>query len=57
MVGYTDYIVYPVVQFILKVHWLLFSEYPGKNINSNSSIHIHMASRNFSALPFTLKNR
>ena len=26
MVGYTGYVVYPVVQFILKVHQLIFSE-------------------------------
>ena len=26
MVGCTDYVVYPVVQFILQVHQLLFSE-------------------------------
>ena len=49
MVGYTDYVVYPVVQFIHKVHQLLFSEDLGKNINSSSCIHFHMASHNFSA--------
>ena len=47
MVGYTDIVVYPVVQFILKVHQLLFSEDLGKNINSSTPICIHMASCNF----------
>ena len=54
MVGYTDYVVYPVVQFmqfILKVHQLLFSEDLGKTImiNSSTCICIHIASHNFSA--------
>ena len=50
MVGYTDYVVYPVVQFILKVHLLLFSEDLGKSINSSNCICIHMPSCNFSTL-------
>ena len=35
------------MQLILKVYKLLFSEDLGKNINSSTCIHIHMASRNF----------
>ena len=36
-----------------QVHQLLFSEDLGKNINSSTSIRIHIASRNFSALSHT----
>ena len=51
MVGYTDYVVYRVVQFILKVYQLLFSKDLGKKIyNSSTCIRIHMASRDFSTL-------
>ena len=55
MVGYTDYAVYPVVQFIFKAHQLLFSEDLGKKINSSTCIRIHMASCNFSALSHTFR--
>ena len=53
MVGYTDYVVYPVVRLILKVHQLLFSEDLGKKINSSICIRIHMASGSFIALSHT----
>ena len=41
------------MQFILKVHQLLFSEDLGKSINSSTCMRIHMAFRNFSALSRT----
>ena len=57
MVGYTDYVVYPVVQFILKVHQLLFSEDLSKNINSSTCKCIHVVSCNFGALSHISYNR
>ena len=40
LISYQDgcYTVYPVVQFILKVHQLLLSEHLGKNINSSTPV-------------------